>query len=73
MMGCKYEVSGQRNGLCPWSGESKQTNSLVVALFYLVKMMASYKIVDFAIRRGYEDCESCGDDACPRCGAKVVE
>lgn len=70
-MGSKYMLTATNSGLCPFSAAAKQTNSFIVAIFYLLRLKRKYPIVDFCVRNGHIDCEGCSDQACPR--AKVVE
>ena len=63
-MGGKYEISGAMSGLCPfWDGQF--TNSLVHALFLLVRFSLKYRIIKFNIRKEPLGCVDCPDDDCP--------
>ena len=62
-MGEKYEIVYMRNGCCLLKN-SKLTNSLVVALWYLLRLSIKYPIVTLNIRRGYISCAECDADYC---------
>jgi hypothetical protein len=62
-MGNKYTITFTRNGNCDYKFD-RETDSLFLALWYLVTLSIKYPIIDFKIRRGYIPCEKCDADWC---------
>jgi hypothetical protein len=63
-MGNKYTITFIRNGNCDYRF-NRQTDNILIALWYLFTLSLKYPIVDFQIRRGYILCEKCDADWCP--------
>jgi hypothetical protein len=64
-MGCKYTIRFMRNGMCGYDFD-RQTNSVFLAMWYLLTLSIKYPIIDFEIRRGYIPCEKCTADWCEK-------
>jgi hypothetical protein len=59
VMGWKYSIHASLNGFCKLEQGQKTTRYFIVALFWLIVFSIKYPIVDFMVRNGYKDCNSC--------------
>ena len=60
-MGTKYYIFAKLNGYCceGLAQDSKNTNYLIIALFWLIRFRIKYPIVDLQVRNGYSKCDYC--------------
>lgn len=62
MGGKKYELWGQKSGLCNKWHEQTSTNWFVIFMFKLIRMKRKYRIVNVYYRNGYDTCKECWNE-----------
>lgn len=55
----KYEIWGQKSGLCNKWHEQTSTDWFVIFMFKLIWMKRKYRIINVYYRNGYDDCIEC--------------
>lgn len=58
----KYELWGQKSGLCNKWHEQTSTNWFVIFMFKFIRMKRKYRIVNVYYRNGYDNCEECWNE-----------